>query len=183
MSFPYIFAILLISTCVFASDDKLCHVCRSTTMEVDKALIKKGSKRSESDVMDILSDICKFASFKVYDYPPPKMVSMCKDVMDTHEENFEVAFQDKSLNVDQLQENICKSFCDGIDTSKKRAPEQPQVFMDGEPVETNQNQAPPSKKKKSKKKKKKKKKNKKKKTKKTKKTKKKSTKKESKDEL
>ena len=125
-----------------AGDDKLCHVCRSTTIEVDKALTTTGSKRGESDVMDVLQDICKFDSFKVYDYPPPKMVSMCKKVMDSHEETFELKFQDKSLNVDALQNEICASFCEGIDVTKKRAPEQPQVFMDGEPLDTDRVQVP-----------------------------------------
>ena len=157
-----------------SGDDKLCHVCRSTAIEVDKALTKTGSKRGESDIMDVLSDICKFESFKVYDFPPPKMVSMCKQVMDSHDEQFELAFQDRSLKVEGLQEKICASFCEGIDVTKERVPEKPQVFMDGEPVETAGGAPPTSsgqtkkktkkkkKKKKMKKKKKKKKKNKKK---------------------
>ena len=82
-----------------SGDDKLCHVCRSTTLEIDKALKYTGSKRSESDVMDVLADICKFDSFKVYDFPPPKMVAMCKQIMDTHEETFELHFQDKTLKI------------------------------------------------------------------------------------
>ena len=127
-----------------AGDDKLCHVCRSTTTEVDKALKHTGSKRSESDVMDVLSNICKFDSFKVYDFPPPKMVAMCKQVLDTHEETFELQFQDKSLKLNTLKEIICKSFCDGIDLNKVRKQEQPQVFMDGEPMDTDRVQTPPS---------------------------------------
>ena len=142
-----------------AGDDKLCHVCRSVATEVDKALIKTGSKRSESDVMDVLSTICKFESFKVYDFPPPKMVTFCKEVMDSHEETFELNFQDKSLSLESLQSNICSDLCAGIDVNKEREPEQPQVFMDGEPVNTENQRSPPppepSKKKKRKKKKKK----------------------------
>ena len=138
---------------------------------MDKALASKGSKRSESDVMDALAGLCDMQSFRVYDFPPPKMVKLCQKVLDSEEEAFERVFQKagKSGKVSEMQDKICgAAFCKGIDVTKKRPAGKPQVFMDGEPIDTEGGVELPPRRKKKKKKKKKKTKKKKKKKKKTK---------------
>ena len=157
------------------SDADLCHACRASVTELDKALASKGSKRSESDVMDALAGLCDMQSFRVYDFPPPKMVKLCQKVLDSEEEAFERVFQKagKSGKVSEMQDKICgAAFCKGIDVTKKRPAGKPQVFMDGEPIDTEGGVELPPRRKKKKKKKKKKTKKKKKKTKKKKKKKK-----------
>ena len=71
----------------------ICHACGATVKEINKALkLKAGSKRPEAEVMDVISDVCKMDSFKIYDYPPPKMIRACQKVMDTSEELLEQLF-------------------------------------------------------------------------------------------
>ena len=138
-----------------AGDADLCHACRATVTEVDKALTAKGSRRGESDVMDALAGVCSMQSFRVYDFPPPKMIKLCQRVLDAEEEAFERVFTraGKAGKVAEIQEKVCgRAFCEGVDVNKKRPTGKPQVFMDGEPVNTEDSvQLPPRKKKKKKK--------------------------------
>ena len=165
---------------VFGGDDKItpevvCHACGATIKEIEKVLkLKAGSRRSESDVMDAVAGICTDKSFKIYDYPPPKMIKACQKLMDDHDEDFESAFMKKpALSTDEIEAIVCKKPCKNVDKTKPASTmmgngASPDVYMDGVPVKTNTQRvdsgAQPSKKKRKKKSKKKKRKKKKKKT-------------------
>jgi hypothetical protein len=140
----------------------VCHACGAVLKEVEKVLkLKAGSRRSESDVMDAVAGICVSESFKIYDYPPPKMIKACQKVMDDHDEDVEQAFLRKpKLTVADIEEIVCKKPCKGVDRtappstmSSSNSPAQPDVYMDGVPIQTSTQAAPPSPKKKKKKKK------------------------------
>ena len=160
----------------------VCHACGATIKEINKALsLKAGSKRPEADVMDVMSDICKMDSFKIYDYPPPKMIRACQKVLDRSDELLEKLFLQKPhLSVEEIEEVGCKESCRGVDKTKKTSTNmgaggtvEPDVFVDGVPQsfgssmpnEGGSNIKPTKKRNKKKRKKKKKKKNRKKKTK------------------
>ena len=120
----------------------VCHACNATIQEIGKALkLKAGSKRPEADVMDIIADICKMDSFKIYDFPPPKMIKACHKVMDKSEELLEQLFVKKPyLTLKEIEEAGCKVSCKGVDKTKKSSSNmgtggsvQPDVFVDGVP--------------------------------------------------
>ena len=141
-----------------SGDRDHCHACHATSTELHKRLKRKGSHAApyaEADIVEALEGICSFESFRVYDYPPPKMVKLCQDVLDGAEEAFEAAWQ-LHLEATEVQNKVCHHFCDGVDMSAeaKRDPGKPQIFMDGEPIEAGSTVRPKrkSKKKKSKKK-------------------------------
>ncbi len=157
----------------------ICHACGATVKEINKALkLKAGSKRPEAEVMDIISDVCKMDSFKIYDYPPPKMIRACQKVMDTSEELLEQLFTKRPyLSEEEIEEKGCKKACKGVDKTKDASSRDPDVYVDGVPQKLGSAKPDESKPKRKKSKKKKSKKKKKKKSKK-KKTKKKTTKNE-----
>jgi hypothetical protein len=120
----------------------VCHACGATIKEINKALIlKAGSKRPEADVMDVMADICKMDSFKIYDYPPPKMIKACQKVLDKSDELLEKLFLQKPhLSVEEIEEAGCKKSCKGVDKTKKASTNmgaggsvEPDVFVDGVP--------------------------------------------------
>ena len=103
--------------------------------EINKALkLKAGSKRPEAEVMDVISDVCKMDSFKIYDYPPPKMIRACQKVMDTSEELLEQLFTKKPyLSEEEIEEKGCKKACKGVDKTKDASSRDPDVYVDGVP--------------------------------------------------
>ena len=61
----------------------------------------------------------------------------CKEVMDQKEEAFERAFYANPLpDVDALKRTVCAEICDSVSPSDK-ASRKPEVFVNGEPVDTN----------------------------------------------
>eukprot|EP00944_MAST-04C_sp_MAST-4C-sp1_P008114 g8114.t1 len=113
----------------------ICHACGATVKEINKALkLKAGSKRPEAEVMDIISDVCKMDSFKIYDYPPPKMIRACHKVMDTSEELLEQLFTKRPyLSEEEIEEKGCKKACKGVDKTKDASSRGPDVYVDGVP--------------------------------------------------
>ena len=113
----------------------ICHACGATVKEINKALkLKAGSKRPEAEVMDVISDVCKMDSFKIYDYPPPKMIRACQKVMDTSEELLEQLFTKKPyLSEEEIEEKGCKKACKGVDKTKDASSRDPDVYVDGVP--------------------------------------------------
>ena len=74
---------------------------------------------------------------QIYDFPPPKMTTGCKEVMDQKEEAFERAFYANPLpDVDALKRTVCADICDSVSSSDKTS-RKPEVFVNGEPVDTN----------------------------------------------
>ncbi|EKX39595.1 hypothetical protein GUITHDRAFT_114321 [Guillardia theta CCMP2712] len=114
--------------------EHICAGCRATVTEIAK---KAGPahKRFESRVMEVMDEVCKMESFRIYDFPPPTMVQACKVFLGDHEDTVEQSIlAQKSDSLETLIDKICwkqTKVCEGVDTTKQ---ERPTVYMDGKPV-------------------------------------------------
>jgi len=58
----------------------MCNACEAIIVEVDR-VVKKW-RTDEARVIDAVATACAVEKLRIYDYPPPKMMKACRDVLD-----------------------------------------------------------------------------------------------------
>lgn len=99
----------------------VCHACHACVVEVEKILgLTTTSNRREVDVIDAIAGICDKKYFKIYDYPPLKMVHACHKVLDGSDELLERLFLTvPRLSTKEIEQKGCMKSCENVDRSKK----------------------------------------------------------------
>jgi hypothetical protein len=114
------------------SPELYCNSCQAITRELLKKL---RHRKSESDVMEALDDICNPELYMIYEFPPPEMRGGCETFIMDWEEVFEKEMQTRTNNHD-IEDKICYQItqaCNNVNV--KDAPRfDNQIFVDGQPV-------------------------------------------------
>jgi hypothetical protein len=129
-----------------------CAACKATVEQLFAKLAKRGSKASESDVMDAIDTVCDAKNFRAYDFIPPKMVLGCEQLMHFDEDVERLFLARPRLTRDEIELKLCgeevTSACVDVDASNPQNKD-PSVFIDGEAIETKRVvETPPQKKRK-----------------------------------
>eukprot|EP00301_Raphidiophrys_heterophryoidea_P026613 c9230_g1_i1.p1 GENE.c9230_g1_i1~~c9230_g1_i1.p1 ORF type:complete len:222 (+),score=66.28 c9230_g1_i1:43-666(+) len=95
----------------------LCETCHAVVRETIKEL---DGRTYASDVLTVLEDICKPASFRVYKFIPPKMVEGCIALWRRFQGDIEDSLVDalaSSTDSESIDDQLCstQSFCKGIE--------------------------------------------------------------------
>jgi hypothetical protein len=118
------------------SPELYCNACQAVVRELLKKL---RHRKSESDVMEAMDDVCNPELYMIYEFPPPEMREGCEAFIMDWEEVVERELQTRPNN-DMIENKICHEIskaCHNVNV--KDAPRfDNQIFVDGQPVPVGQ---------------------------------------------
>lgn len=114
------------------SPELYCNVCQAIVKE---QLKKLKHRKSETDVIDSLSDVCDPKYYYIYMFPPPEMKEGCQAFIMDWEEDLERVLMEREKNSD-VEQTICYDIskaCVNVDVEADtpRMPEE--IWIDGQP--------------------------------------------------
>mmetsp|Transcript_23006 Transcript_23006/g.37059 ORF Transcript_23006/g.37059 Transcript_23006/m.37059 type:complete len:157 (-) Transcript_23006:112-582(-) len=118
----------------------MCNACEAIIVEVDR-VVKKW-RTDEARVIDAVATACAVEKLRIYDYPPPKMMKACRDVLDDgRDELVERAFlENPNAELVDIARKVCQEATDlcsetNLLPASNGERSSPMIMQDGVPVD------------------------------------------------